>query len=214
MAGNVTVCDEEVFKNLTEMITPILDVFQDCLRIVQPPAPRYLFSPCCMVPTHCTNVGKQGHAEQLLGETIKLRSTLKKVLLKRYPEKVWILDSCCMVPNVADLAVPERAVALKKVCAKDGVHFLQEGYMNTAVEIGRVAGILLSGHSAQMPIRASDTASVHVSGDKRYYWHGFCSPVGSLRKDGPKFGKRGALHDKSHRRFFPYGRRGSWKGPF
>ena len=63
LAGEVTICDQDIFRNLMDMISPILDAAPGRLRILIPPSPRHLFSPCCLAPSLCSNIGKANHPE-------------------------------------------------------------------------------------------------------------------------------------------------------
>ncbi len=47
-----------------------------CTLALLAPLPRHLHDSCCECGEHCTNVGKEGHAEKLLGELSGIRTAL------------------------------------------------------------------------------------------------------------------------------------------
>jgi hypothetical protein len=205
MAGEVVVCDTEIFKNLVEMSMPILECLPEHTKIVIPPLPRYLFDPCCQQEGHCTNVGMQSHAGKLLGDVMALRNRLKRTMVSKLGSRVWITDSCCPTGEAADMNIPERITALRDVCAKDGVHFTLTGYRNVATV---VAGLVIDhgkGAGTRPLLKAQSSAAVVLSGRSgQYMWHGFVSPSGSRTYLSMSARKSHNDRDRYYRQFCPY----------
>jgi hypothetical protein len=189
LPGRVVVCNSENLKKQIEVAGTLLESAHDSIKVIVPPAPRYLFSPCCENPSHCTNIGEESHAEKLLGETIALRSVLKKALLPRGLGRMWIVDTCYMVADVDDSTVTERLKCLKNLSSPDGVHFTVTGYNNMAENLSKSVADLQTGKVGKFRKNISAAPSLHVAGSAggekpsssaaRYHWHGFNSPNGS-----------------------------------
>ena len=205
-------CPEPIFKNLLDLVLPVLGASPSLSRVIIPPQPRYLFSKCCSNEGHCTNVGKEGHAEQLLGDTIGMRSQLKKVVLSNLSGKTrfWVADTCSVIDDPAQKNITERVKALREVSLKDGVHFSPEGYKTMSRAIGTMVQDVNTGSvgNCNSNLRKSGLSLVS-GGTKKFSWHGFCSPVGAHGPNWPQFSKSGGK-ERFHKHFSPYSR---GKGP-
>jgi hypothetical protein len=51
-----------------------------CHLCLLSPLPRHLHAGCCKSTDHCTNVGKEGHAEKILGELNGIRTSCENTL--------------------------------------------------------------------------------------------------------------------------------------
>jgi hypothetical protein len=78
MKGLVAVCSDDIFTRITKALSPVLLSAQDAIKISIPPLPRYIFNPCCTLPTHCTNFTDEGYAEKILNGVTGLRGVLKR----------------------------------------------------------------------------------------------------------------------------------------
>ena len=115
--GEVGVCTDSIFTKLIETVMPLMDAHPDCMKIIVPPQPRYVFSPCCMDTAHCTNVGSPTHAEAIVSSTIRLRNILKRKLVGKVKGVFWVLDTYCWVDDPQDKQLPEKLSELKGVSA-------------------------------------------------------------------------------------------------
>ena len=210
MPGEVTVVGADIMSKLLEMVMPILDAVPGQHYIVVAPPPRYLFYKCCGNESHCTNVSKDTHPGLLLSKTMAVRLTLKNALVHRFKGKIWITDTCDVLPEPAGLSIADRVEALRDVCGTDGVHFNQEGYVNLATNVMKSANDLLAGRIGNGGFKRPDTASVFSGSSRRFNWHGFSSPVGSERNDSFHGSWKS---DRSRSKFTPYqhSRKPGWR---
>jgi hypothetical protein len=214
LPGKICTCGPEVLRKIVEIAEPVLRSVPGVLKIILPPAPRYLFSGCCENPRHCTNLRDEKHAEKTLGDTMALRLVLKKNLVSKNLGSMWIVDTCYMVGGVDNASVPERVRYLREVCAMDGVHFSVKGYHNVCENVLKCIADLHTGQIGKPSVRQvsaavsiAGTSGASASGGARHHWHGFTSPVGSRKYKQPGLYKR-SDRDRYHRNFAPYGRPG------
>jgi hypothetical protein len=78
LKGPVVTCGEEVFVRILRALSPVLISAQDAEKISIPPLPRYLCTPCCSNPTHCTNLLNEKYAESILNGVTNHRSVYKR----------------------------------------------------------------------------------------------------------------------------------------
>jgi len=212
LPGKVSVCGEEIFSNLFDIVKPVIDAATGTLRLIVPPQPRYLYDPCCTDRTHCTNMGDAAHAGTILAANLKLRAVLKRKLGGAENGTIWIMDTCSSIKNPGELPVPEKLTALKSASARDGVHLTDDGSKVFAANISDVIhklqnGLLGKGHSA-----STGAAAVNFSGGgMRRFWRGFTSPVGS-RGRGHQAAWQKAPKDRIYKNFGPYHQRRGWGG--
>jgi len=196
LPGEVTVCKEDIFEKIVETVLPVVDSVPDHVKVVVPPQPRYLHSPCCDSQAHCVNIGTESYAEQVVSSNLRLRAVLKKKLLEKRIKNHWVADSCCYVKAVKDFDAKRRAETLRAVSAGDGVHYTPDGYGNFA---GNVAEMLKSFKNR--------SAAVSVSGStRRFHWRGFTSPVGSLLSVPSAPSWKAPTRGKPHHAAGPYRR--------
>jgi len=207
LPGTVEVCKDDIFVKLVELVQPVLDAVESTIRLVIPPQPRYLYSPCCSDRSHCSNVGQNSHAENLLAGCFRLRSILKRKLsVSGAAIPPWVMDTCCGVHGT-EKTVIEKQEVLKQISSYDGVHLTAEGNGNVAKNICGAIKNLQNGTQGKA-ISMSRAAAVHVAGaEPRHFWKGFSSPVGSAKRSANqswgKFPK-----EKSHGGNIPYRRWG------
>jgi hypothetical protein len=188
LAGNVVTCPIPVFKKIVESTSPLYTTKSQCSIVVVPPLPRFLHGGCCNLAGHCPNVTKQEHAGKLLGEVTGLRNCLKKHVAGLGIANCTVLDTCCVTGCISTADLQTRVREIKKVTAKDNIHFTAEGYANIARHI----------LSAQRPARSTThTAPAQQSEAKKHYWRGFRSSVGANSSEGSQRNARG--YYKSHR---------------
>jgi hypothetical protein len=130
MGGNVTVSPLSVFKKIIEGTMPIFSVKKNACMVVIPPLPRYMFSPCCNVASHCPNVKLPGHPEKIPGDLSVLRNCLIKSIAG--VPNVRVTDLCIATTCTPTSNTNMRVTLLCDVCALDGVHFSDAGYSNMA----------------------------------------------------------------------------------
>jgi hypothetical protein len=82
-----------------------------------------------------------------------------------------VLDSCCTTNCTSTSNTVTRINELRKVTAKDGIQFIEQGYKNLAENCVASLRTLLSSNSERA------RGGVHESGV--FFWRGFRSPVGS-----------------------------------
>ena len=208
LPGEVQVCSDEIFKKLWDTVQPLFDCVPGHYKGIFPQQPRYMFAPCCDAKDHCTNLTNPSHQDILLGGNLRLRALLKKFLCESQKEKFWVADTCMQVRSVRDKAVPERVSALKTVSATDGVHYTLEGYRTVAKNVAEIVRDFESGKQGKNPLFGRRSAASFVTGASgRFFWRGFCSPVGSCKRPTSSASSKFAKN-RPHKSHFPY-RRGS-----
>ena len=208
LPGEVGLCSDEVFKKLIETVHPLLESLGG-VGIILPPQPRYVFHPCCGDRSHCTNLGGPNHSEKIVSDTLHLRGVMKKQLSSALPGKFLVMDTCATVKGVGDKTAADRLPGLRAVMATDGVHVTPEGTKNLADEIVSVISDCSGNLRHHSCIAAS--AACNVSGAaQKYYWRGFCSPVGS-RGHTVMFERPRVYRGRPHRFSGPYMRSGKFR---
>jgi hypothetical protein len=105
---------------------------------------------------------------------VQLRSSLIKLLVSYGLSNFKVIDACCPTNCSLTAGVGERIAELKKVTAKDGVHFIDAGYRKIAEPCSACISVLLAGDNK--PVQRKPTI---------HFWRGFRSHRGSLL---PKLG--------------------------
>jgi hypothetical protein len=189
MEGRIGVCDDESFLRLLHSLEPLINHGKPSIKIFVPPLPRYIFSGCCSLKSHSTNVGETDHSEKLLGNAVKFRTILKTALLNRGIDDFFVLDGVGSLIGIppGENRGPVKTIVpeLKNVTGKDGVHFTDTGYGNLCSAIMRAINDIQNGtltkskgHNEQL----SGTAEASGSSRRKevFFWRGFSSPVGAM----------------------------------
>ncbi len=196
LGGDVVVCSPEQFQKTVTAILPTLREKGDTPCVIVPPIPRYLFARCCNDAGNCTNANNTDYAETLLTGFLKLRNELIRFLVTTGITNFKVLDACCTTSCATTANTKTRLTDLKKVTAKDGVHYVAAGYQNLATRSLSCLRSLLSAPPRQFK---------QVS----HFWRGFRSTSGSKRamvsRSSHAHGRGG--HKPRHARgFHPYRR--------
>jgi hypothetical protein len=188
MPGPVEICSDETFRKIVKSLAPVLLSAQKFEKVLIPPLPRYTFTPCCLNPSHCTNLHADGYAEKTLNGISKLRGIIKNECAKMGMKNVWVLDGIGALVNT----VPGESYGsnldvlpdLRSKVAKDGVHIDHTGNRNLAKSIFRSFDVLRNGNTA------NGSPDLGRKSSKEYFWRGFVSPNGdSLGRTGPQSNK-------------------------
>jgi hypothetical protein len=197
LGGKVVVSPPDIFKKTTAAIVPILLEKKDIPCVIVPPIPGYLFSRCCSDTGHCTNAQDPDYCEKLLSGFLQLRNDLIKNLVAAGVTNFKVLDACCTTAGATTANTKTRITDLKRVTARDGIHFTAEGYQNLASR-------------SQVCIRALLTTPPRTAKPFLSFWRGFKRPIGSKRVPSahiPSNRGRGGgvpLRPFRHRGFHPY----------
>jgi hypothetical protein len=143
--------------------------------LIVPPLPCYLFVRFCGDPAHCTDWNCDGFPAELLPLQIKNFLVIESCFT----------TSCTTISNTAT-----RISELRKVTAKDGVHFVEAGYKALAVSC--VAGL----RTLLCVLAKRDTK---CTTQEAFFWHSVRSPVGSSFSAISHMGYRSAAQPSSHR---------------
>ena len=153
-----------------------------------------------------------GHPQKLLAATVKLRAVLKKKVHAAAGGLCWVMDTCSCVPDPDQSSMTDMLLALKPLCAEDGVHLKPAGYTNLGRNIVATVIKLQNGMIGKYDSRTSVSAASSVTGPANHFWRGFCSPVGSKGPcQTPNWAK--AKRDWSYRPKGPYEGKGNSRGP-
>jgi hypothetical protein len=171
MNGKVQVCGKESILNTLLKTKEIFTSFPG-QKIVLSPIPRYLFTPCCDQPGHCTDTGEKVHIQHLLEGTLGLRRHMQDGLVKAGVGKF-------EVPDIVQRLTDEKcdygimSTELKRYTSLDGVHLNSTG-------TSKLADVVM-----QVIKECCDTADTTVAGpsaaSSSFYWRGFKSPCGAER---------------------------------
>jgi hypothetical protein len=189
MYGKVTVNGKDATYHVLEKLLPIFSLVPG-LKIVLPPLPRHLFSPCCDDISHCEEIHEANYAPELYEKVVGLRKTIRDFLHSRV-SNVWVPDTVSKLAG-EHTSVTSQVEGLRSVFSSDGVHLSSSGadrYSNIVKTI----------------VDEKISAPLHVSGGgkpREFFWRGFVSPVGSSRPTNMS-----AVHHSRQ----PGG--GKWRGP-
>jgi hypothetical protein len=179
MGGDVGVCDDEAFVRLTKTAGGLLETCGECVKILIPPLPRYLYTGCCSSKSHCTNRSNEDYELSLLQATTHFRPLLKDTLLRLGLEKFYVIDgigAVLGVPPGENRGAPiEILKELTPFYAPDGVHLLENGYANMSRTIVAAVAGIASG-TLLKPKQSPNISGKNSGGS--YFWRGFISPVG------------------------------------
>jgi hypothetical protein len=164
----------DIFKRVVENVIPVIKEKGNKPCVIIPPLPRYLFAHCCSNAEHCTNMHEKDYQEILMSGFIQLRNSLIKLLVSHGLSNFKVMDACCPTNCSLTADIGERIVELKKITAKDGVHFIDAGYRKIAERCTACISVLLAGDNK--PCQRKPTL---------HFWRGFRSHRGSLL---PKLG--------------------------
>jgi hypothetical protein len=189
LGGKTVVSSPEIFSKTVDAILPVLRAAKGRPCVIIPPLPRYLFARCCDDAGHCTNFDQSDFAQNLLSGFIQLRNLLIRTLVQKGLKNFKVLDTCCVTSCKTTANIAERLSEMKKVTAKDGIHFVTAGYCNLAA---RATASLVAMMATP---RNEEIKSSH-------FWRGFKSLHGSREPKLPLPGP-----SKSRGRGFPRGSR-------
>jgi hypothetical protein len=180
MGGDMGVCDDDAFVRLTKAMGVLLETCGECIKILVPPLPRYLYNGCCNSKTHCSNRSNEDYELSLLQATTHFRPLLKDTLLKLGLERFYVIDgigAVLGVPPGENRGAPiEILKELTPFYAPDGVHLLENGYANLCRTI--VAAVVgIKDATLTKPSKRTPDISGKSSGGS-YFWRGFILPVG------------------------------------
>jgi hypothetical protein len=114
---------------------------------------------------------------------ISLRAALKKKLVPVLQQNFWVTDTCLAVVGGTELNLDNKLTALKPLLAQDGVHLTPEGYRYVAKNISGILCEVYLGKCGKFAPSCSNP--LPVSGNRRFHWRGFTSPVGSRSNTYP-----------------------------
>jgi len=189
MYGKVTVNSKDSTHHVLERLLPVFNSVPG-LKIVLPPLPRYLFSPCCGDPSHCEELGDVSYAPELLEKTVVLRKVLRDFLHARV-SNVWVPETVAKLSG-EHTSITNQIEGLRTMFSEDGVHLSPNGADAYACIVKTLIDEKISA-----PIRVSGGGK-----PREYFWRGFVSPTGSSRPSNLS-----AVHQNRH----PGG--GKWRGP-
>jgi hypothetical protein len=180
LGGDVVVSSPEIFKKLVDSVTPIFKAKGDRPCVIVPPLPRFLFARCCNDAGHCTNASKDDFSKHLLQGFMRLRNDLIKILVQNGLTGFKVLDCCCVTGCTPTAIITERLDGLRKVTARDGIHFTVEGYRNLAARTNNC-------------LQSLTESQLHVPKKMNLFWRGFRSGRGSTVPRSRGTPLRGAL---------------------
>jgi hypothetical protein len=151
-----------------------------------PPSPRYVFSGCCVDPSHSTNVKDEGYSAQTLDSVLHFRKLLKTSLVgSEGMGTFWVTDTLACLGTIP-VPVQEKLLVLCTALGNDGVHFSAQGRYNLFTNLAKTIYGLKNGTLGKPPNKAEAAASV-VSG-RKFYWRGFLSECRSSLRPAIKRG--------------------------
>jgi hypothetical protein len=177
--GEIKVCTLSNLKSIIESVVPALSRCR-CHLVFTPPLPRHLHDGCCTSVEHCTNIGSEKHAENMLASLNAIKTACGTNL-----ENLGVKDFT--VPDMLKLSMPacagisEYAQALKTHMKKDGVHFTASGYSCLASGLSRHLHTLTPTGTGKIAVPSLNVSGAKKNRKQSFYWRGFVSPVGAER---------------------------------
>jgi hypothetical protein len=133
-----------------------------------PPMPRWVFSSCCSDTQHCTNSKTESFEMRLLTDFLHRLGTLIQHLVRLGVKNSKVMDTWCTTSCTATSNAASSLEELKKVIAKDGIHFTQAGYKNLADRCTACVHTLCN-------------APAIIEKHGTFFWRGYRSTRGSAR---------------------------------
>jgi hypothetical protein len=180
LGGRIVSTPIATFKRVIEHVLPIFKAKGQMPAIIVPPLARNIFSRCCSDESHCTNADEKDFQEKLLSGLIQQKNELIKGLVQNGVTNFKVLDVGCVTEGATTASLSEKLVDLKKVSAKDGVHFTALGYQNLA---RRSVNCLRS-------LKAEKPKTVRKS---TFFWRGFRSAHGAVTANTTRSVRRGGV---------------------
>jgi lysophospholipase L1-like esterase len=172
LGGKIVTAPADIFRRVIENVIPIIKEKGNKPCVIVPPLPRYLFARCCSSPEHCTNMQEKNYQETIMSGFIRLRTDLIKQLVTLGLTNFKVMDACCPANCSLTADISERIAEMKKITAKDGIHFVDAGYKKIAERVTTCMAAMLSVDSNDT-IQSQRKPIVH-------FWRGFRSQRGSL----------------------------------
>ncbi len=191
------ICSDDVFSKLIDTVMPVIESVQCDIKILVPPLPPYLFAGCCDSPLHCVNVRESAHAESLLSATSRMRALLKRKLADLVPGTTWVMESCSVLLESADMTVPEKLSKLRTVYGTDGVHLRPEGTENLAKNINGTIKKFEQGIVGRIPYE-NRSAAVYIPRFGTYIRYFLLYPVNTSIYLCTTIRKRNINNNKKH----------------
>jgi hypothetical protein len=174
--GELLTLSQSTLVSILGSIKPSLSS-TTCHLCLLSPLPRHLHDGCCKSAEHCTNVGKDGHAEKILGELNAIRTSCENTL-NHFGIKNYSMPDLLKLMMPACIGISEYALSLKHLFKDDGVHLNADGMRCLANALTSLIGNQSGTGEKPSTVRPSN-----VSGPRprTFYWRGFVSPVGTCR---------------------------------
>jgi lysophospholipase L1-like esterase len=172
LGGKIVTAPVDIFRRVIENVIPVIKEKGNKPCVIVPPLPRYLFARCCSSPEHCTNMQEKNYQETIMGGFIRLRTDLIKQLVTLGLTNFKVMDACCPANCSLTADISERIAEMRKITAKDGVHFIDAGYKKIAE---RVTACM----AAMLTVDSNDTSQSQRK-PTVHFWRGFRSQRGSL----------------------------------
>ena len=96
----------------------------------------------------------------------------------------WVLESLSCLGSVPD-SLADKLAGLRHSLGQDGVHLTDHGFNNLYRNMSQAMATVLERRSKVSKDDTVSAAPIFVSGGS-FYWRGFTSPVGSVRRPTPK----------------------------
>ena len=172
VVGELKVANTEQTRNLAKLITPVVKLYPEAVKIWVSALPRYTVVPCCEEETHLVGRGKE-MAGRITGELAGMKRTLRSTFYTEKAGPVRFLDPA----EIAGYDDPKMYT--------DTVHLRESWYMLLAAKVKDLAA-----GSAQQ-----QEAEVAEDGGRKRKWSGGSDPPGRavrLGATGGSFLPRGS----------------------
>jgi hypothetical protein len=185
LLGDAVIETDDGFRNLLRVVEPILTRIKAYPTVVTPPMPRYIFSGCCRDATHAPNTQNDDYSKDMLTGFAHARSVIKGEMIgAKSLDCFWVMES---PPYISQGDVPltadEKLEKVRRGLSTDGVHLTDLGLLSLLQNMSDAMVRAL--HKRDTIARERTiTAPVVVSGGV-YYWRGFTSPKGSVKRPAP-----------------------------
>jgi len=127
--GRLDIAGKEDAKRMVSAVVPLLRAAGNCMKIFITPLPRFLPTPCCNNPNHCTNHKEKNYASWMGERLADLRHHTRELLHLKGIKRIKVVQGVHLLADDGNTAPYLRAEAL---WGDDPVHLTDRGYKEMA----------------------------------------------------------------------------------
>jgi hypothetical protein len=186
LLGDAVIESDDGFRNLIRLAAPIFDAISVLPTVVTPPIPRFIFGSCCTDEAHAPNTRDQDYRQDMLNGFAHARGVIKAELVGASSLRhFWVIESLALIGEIPT-SMEGKLAALRSSLGSDEVHLTDVGFNFLFRKMSQGMSKVLDRMQEAKKLKSEQImASVKVSGET-YYWRGFSSARGSVRRRPPQ----------------------------